>query len=190
MSWRDQLQTASWRGVPFAVLASRTMAGRKTAEHGYPFRDTVWVEDLGKKGRRYSFQGYIVGEDVYAQEQSMLAATEQPNQGVLVHPSLGPRTVSLTEFSSGITFDQGRVVTLEFTFVEGGSPLYPGANTSTQDQVDDDADDAANPVGSDYKAQVQSTGPVAAPVTVTNPDGTKVTYQGSFTTPSIETVRS
>jgi prophage DNA circulation protein len=150
-SWLDALQPASWNGVPFAVERSSLQAGRKTALHNYPFRDVVWVEDLGQKGRVFSFTGFLVGDDCYDQEDAMLAAAETPGPGQLVHPSLGALVVSLTEFSSGIEWERGRVVALNFTFVQGQpSPIYPGVNVSTQDNTDDAADDADGAVLSDY----------------------------------------
>ena len=43
----DSLQPASWRGMGFAVTGGRVRAGRRKALHEYPFRDGVWVEDMG-----------------------------------------------------------------------------------------------------------------------------------------------
>ncbi len=39
MSWSDQLLPASFRGVPFGVLGSRSRFGRRLAVHEYPYRD-------------------------------------------------------------------------------------------------------------------------------------------------------
>jgi prophage DNA circulation protein len=117
--WQDLLLPASYNGVSFSVRQSRVVAGRKTAVHQYPFSDTIWVEDLGKKGRSYSFEGFIVGDDCYILEIAMLAAVEKKGPGILVHPSLGIKTVSVTEFSSSQDFERGRSVNLSFTFLEG-----------------------------------------------------------------------
>ncbi|HSR77153.1 MAG TPA: DNA circularization N-terminal domain-containing protein, partial [Xanthobacteraceae bacterium] len=54
--WWEQLQPGSWRGVPFVMDAAENRAGRRTAIHEYPYRDTVWVEDLGRLPRRFAFQ--------------------------------------------------------------------------------------------------------------------------------------
>jgi prophage DNA circulation protein len=79
----DALRPASFRGVPFATLASRKVFGRRTAVHEYPFRDTIWVEDLGRKGREISLSGFLVanslvygGGDVLAQQDQLIAAAE------------------------------------------------------------------------------------------------------------------
>jgi prophage DNA circulation protein len=153
-AWLNALQPASWNGVPFAVLASEIAAGRKTADHNYPFRDTIWVEDLGKKGRIYTFRGFLVGDDCYEQEKAMLAAAETPGVGELIHPSLGSLMVALVEFTSGIEAERGRVVTLNFRFSDSTSPIYPGSAASTQDATDDDSDDADDACASDFSDDV------------------------------------
>ncbi|MBV8749430.1 MAG: DNA circularization N-terminal domain-containing protein [Candidatus Eremiobacteraeota bacterium] len=49
--WADAPQRAWWRGVPFAVRASQIRRGRRIVVHEHPFRDDVWVGDLGRFSR-------------------------------------------------------------------------------------------------------------------------------------------
>ena len=61
------LQNALWRGVPFHVTGAVTRKGRKQAVHNYAFRDGVWVEDMGRAPRQFSFnrtanEGARIGE--------------------------------------------------------------------------------------------------------------------------------
>ncbi len=152
-AWLAQLQPASWRGLPFAVRESEIQRGRRTAVHEYPYRDQVWVEDLGRAMRRVAFSGFVLGDDCYQQEQALLAASEQPGSGVLVHPSLGMLTVSLLErMHSRQRADLGRVVEVTFDCVESGLSVYPDGSASTADAVDEDADDADDAAGSDFAA--------------------------------------
>ncbi len=156
-AWLAQLQPASWRGLPFAVRESEVQRGRRTAVHEYPFRDDVWVEDLGRAMRRIAFSGFVVGDDCYQQEQALLAAAERPGSGVLVHPSLGTLTVSLVErMRSRQRADLGRVVEITFDCVESGLSIYPDGSASTADAVDGDADDADDAAGSDFGDDVLS----------------------------------
>jgi prophage DNA circulation protein len=135
-TWAASLQPASWRSVGFVVIESGVVAGRKTAVHEYPFRDPVWVEDLGRQARKYTFRGYIVGDDVYAQRDRLLAAIEQPGPGTLVHPSLGSRQVSLVgEPTLTERAEDGRIVSIELSFIEGGASVFPSSAQSTQSQV-------------------------------------------------------
>ncbi len=56
------LQTASFRGVPFQVVAAQVRNGRRLAVHEYPYVDGGWHEDMGRALRTYSFSGYLIGD--------------------------------------------------------------------------------------------------------------------------------
>ncbi|WP_233854180.1 DNA circularization protein [Paraburkholderia sp. HD33-4] len=134
------LQTASWRGIPFATRGGTLRVGRRVVMHEYPYRDDVWVEDLGRAGRRISVTGFLLqdaaygGGDVIAQRAAMIAACETPDtgDGELVHPSLGRVTASLLEFECEETTERGRSFELRFTFVEGGAQQFPSLLIATQ----------------------------------------------------------
>lgn len=131
MSWFDQLQPASYNGVPFAVLRSEGEFGRRQAIHEYPFRDTVWVEDLGRAARRIEITGFIIGDDVIAQKERMIAVAEQKGAGQLVHPTLGLLNVSLLRLRPVERFDHGRYFELNFSFVEAGLRIFPASIIAT-----------------------------------------------------------
>ena len=50
--------------MPFAVESATTAGGRQSVVHAYPFRDTVWVEDMGKLARRFQIYGFLVENSV------------------------------------------------------------------------------------------------------------------------------
>lgn len=129
--WFGQLRPASFRGVPFGVLGSTSKFGRRNAVHEYPFRDTVWVEDMGRSARRISVSGFLVGDDAIDQRERMVAAVEAPGDGELIHPTLGRLKVSNIDFSSEERWDQGRVFQVSFTFIEAGERIFPSVETST-----------------------------------------------------------
>ena len=41
-------ETASFRGVPFKVIAAQVKKGRHSAIHEYPYVDGGWPEDMGR----------------------------------------------------------------------------------------------------------------------------------------------
>jgi prophage DNA circulation protein len=140
MGWTDatwwlQLQPGSWRGVGFVMEAAEIKAGRRVAVHEYAYRDTVWPEDLGLLPRRFSFQAYLTGDDVYQQRDAMLAACEQPGPGTLVHPTMG--TIQVVLLDAGITDrrERGRYVEISFAFVLAGDVRYPDTATATGENV-------------------------------------------------------
>lgn len=138
-----QLQTASWRGVPFAVTGSTVKVGRRVALHEYPYRDEVWVEDMGRAGRRISLSGFLLqdaaygGGDVLAQRAALIAAceTQENGTGELVHPSLGRITASLLDFECEERSERGRAFDVRFTFIEGGTEQFPTLAIATQAQT-------------------------------------------------------
>ncbi|MGG5811474.1 DNA circularization N-terminal domain-containing protein [Falsiroseomonas sp. CW058] len=127
---------ASWRGVPFGVWDADGAFGRATAVHEYPFRDSVWVEDLGRATRKLGLRGFLVGDDVAALEAEMIEAAEAEGPGQLMHPTLGPLKASLVEFRSTVRHDLGRVVELHFTFIENGAELFPLAGLAPGARVE------------------------------------------------------
>lgn len=138
MAWQDDLQPASWNGVPFGVDVGETTAGRNTAVHAYPFRESnpVWVEDLGLAPTPTRITGYLIGDDVADQQNTMIAAMQMQGPGELVHPMRGALTGSVV---GGCRFvlrkDKGRVVEITFEFIESSANPYPDVGVDTQGVV-------------------------------------------------------
>ncbi|MFM1346562.1 DNA circularization N-terminal domain-containing protein [Yersinia proxima] len=140
--WSEHLHPASFRGVPFAVLTAEGVFGRRQAIHEYPYRDTAWIEDLGRATRRLTIRGFLIqssglytAPDVMTQRDSLIAACEMPDAGTLVHPTLGEMTVSIPE--SGLRLNEGvesgRVFEFTLTIIESGLRVF--SITSSADAV-------------------------------------------------------
>lgn len=157
-SWRDKLRPASFRGVSFGVFESQLRFGRKTAIHEYPFRDSVWVEDLGRAARRISFAGFLVGDDCIAQRDKLIKACEEvaaAEGGELVHPTLGRLTVSLVDQVTCVErWDRGRVFEIAFAFIEQGQRQFPSSQLSTADAVASAASAATDAVKKNFLQSV------------------------------------
>ena len=76
-SWAASLRPASYGGLRFGVQAGRLIAGRKNAVHEYPFRDSSWVEDLGKQARKFEITGFLVENDVALNAGGVVAQRNQ-----------------------------------------------------------------------------------------------------------------
>lgn len=140
MSWFDDLQQASFRGVPFGVLGGDSRFGRRLAVHEYPMRDKPYAEDMGRSTRRITVTGFLVensliygGGSAMAQRDAMVAAAEARGPGILIHPTLGQLTVSIPDGGLSVSerWDLGRVFQLGFSFIESGDRLFPSITTST-----------------------------------------------------------
>ncbi|HET6606748.1 MAG TPA: DNA circularization N-terminal domain-containing protein [Rhodopila sp.] len=152
--WANGMQTASWRGLPFAVRESTIQKGRRFAEHVYPHRDDIYEEDMGRGVRRYSFVGFLVGDNVLAESAAMQAAVEQKGTGTLVHPTLGSRTCAVKAFSAKQSAERGRVIELFFTFTESSPTLFPSLVNSTQAGVATQSKGLLATIASDFQNDV------------------------------------
>ncbi len=145
--WQSQLRPSSFRGVPFAVLAEEGSHGRRQAVHEYPYRDTAWVEDIGRGTRRFVIRGFLVqnsmvygGGDVISQRRALISACEELGSGTLIHPTLGEMTVAIPENGLKISgsFENGRAFEFTLLVIESGLKAFAitdgviaGANVKT-----------------------------------------------------------
>lgn len=153
--WQEALRPASWRGVPFGVDATGFRGGRDTALHEYPFRDDPWVEDVGRSTRKITLAGFLVGDDMPALQREMIDACEEEGPGELIHPLLGMLQATLVTFVAETRKDLGRVVELQFTFVESGPQGADKGATKPDSSIDGKGDVLA-------KASALETGSIAA----------------------------
>ena len=141
-NWKDSLQQASYKGISFGVFQADIQFGRRNALHEYPFKETVWVEDMGKATRKISFSAFFLEDDlvygggsVIGQLENFLTACESKDEGELVHPLLGTMTASLMEANAVAKSDSGRVIELSLVFVESGQRNFPASVTDAANDI-------------------------------------------------------
>ncbi|MEI7411055.1 DNA circularization protein [Pectobacterium aroidearum] len=131
--WEEHLHQASFRGIPFAVVAANGSFGRRQAVHEYPYRDTAWIEDVGRSTRKMTLRGFLIQDsakynapDVIKQRESLIAACEALGSGTLIHPTLGELIVSIPEGGLKIneSMDSGRVFEFSLTIIESGLKVF------------------------------------------------------------------
>jgi len=132
MSWKDNLQEASLRGVPFKVDEDEATFGRRVQVHEYPNRDKPWAEDLGRATRRFSVQAYLIGDDFFEQRNKLIEAIEKPGSCTLVHPYYGEMTVTVDDtVRVSHSVSEGRMCRVSFSFIESGELSFPAAGLAT-----------------------------------------------------------
>ena len=142
--WTPGLLKASYGPCPFAVEATRTVAGRRYAIHEYPYRENAWLEDMGRLPDRWEVTGYLVEDSllyspsgpVIAQRDRMYAVCTAQGPNKMVHPTFGTKdnvVCIAVEFSEAM--EAGRVIEVRFTFMLAGLRINPASNTSTADDV-------------------------------------------------------
>lgn len=132
MSWHERKRTASFRGVVFEVDSHDHGFGRRTDVHEYALRAVPWVEDLGRAARTYSLDAYLIGPDYDLARDQLVAALEAEGPATLVHPWLGPVTVSCTTSSLRETIRRGGEAGFRLDFIEAGENAAPDAGDDTQ----------------------------------------------------------
>ncbi len=132
MTWKDRLQDASFRGVPFKVEEESAGIGRRVETHEYPNRDKPYTEDLGKITFRPSITAYVVGDDCFDQRDRLIDALNKPGPGTLVHPTYGELKVCVDgEVRVSTSKSEGRIVRFDLKFVEAGELSYPTSGAAT-----------------------------------------------------------
>ena len=130
MGWRENLRPASFRGVAFFVETEEYSGGRRTVTHEFPLNDDPYVEDMGRKGRTYSLDGYVIGDNYQVAKAALIAALEAEGPGALVLPYSGERKVACPSFRTRDDIKEGGMCRFSLDFEETpAQPLQPSAVT-------------------------------------------------------------
>lgn len=132
MSWRDDLQPASFRDVEFHVQGANRSAREFADEQHFPGRseghDAVHVEHIGAGPRRHQVEAWCVGDDFHRQRDRLEGALAEPGPGRLVLPTRGARMVSVVgDVQTQESFERRGFAIVRFTVVETEEPPAPVA---------------------------------------------------------------
>jgi prophage DNA circulation protein len=126
--WRDELARvvidgksfigASFRGAAFFVEESARSGGRRTVTHEFPQRDDPFVEDLGRRARKFPITGYVIGDGYLAKKEALLTALEADGVGQLVHPYYGTRRAICDTYTVRETIAGAGMATFQLDFLE------------------------------------------------------------------------
>lgn len=135
MSWKDRYRQASFRGVTFFVESAESDHGRRQAVHEHAQRDVPYTEDLGRKAREYTIDGYLIGADYDLQLNRLQDACETAGPGQLVHPYRGELTVVCRGLKIRESSGEGRMCRVAMTFLEAGEASFPRALTDSVNAI-------------------------------------------------------
>jgi prophage DNA circulation protein len=122
MSWRDEYQAGSFRGAAFRTVSHERQSGRRVAVHEMPGRDEPVVEDLGRRARQFSIECHVIGRDYRADRDALIDALEGSGPGELIHPWHGRMMVSVQDYTTSESTDDGGVCWFTLTLIEAGQP--------------------------------------------------------------------
>lgn len=149
MAWRDNLQTASWRGVEFNVERSSTHGGRRIKEIERWQKRTITV-DQGPTLVKFQITGFIIQNadnnfDYFQQRDKLINKLQNVRgPGTLVHPFYGRMRVHAAEWSIEERFDEGGIARFDIDFSLEQTSLFPGETKDSKKIVDDKAVQANN----------------------------------------------
>lgn len=158
MAWQDRIgdAVATFRGVKIVLENTSREPGRRVQVHEYPLRDQPYAEDLGRKSRQWTLDGFLVGNDYDLARNRLVDAVEQPGAGELVHPYYGTYQVIVTNCRIRESTREGGVARVSLTVVRADDqPRLPGAVTDTATVVSDRAAEARASVLDDFLEKFQ-----------------------------------
>ncbi len=99
MSWADNLQDASFRGIAFDVERTSDSGTHALAIHQSPYSSVATVDDMGEDPHKHSIRAYLLGDDYEIDRDRLMLALAQRGAGELVHPIYGILQVNISNYT-------------------------------------------------------------------------------------------
>jgi len=134
-NWRDRLERASFKGVPFYASSESWTFGRRLEVNEYPGRELPWTEDNGRRADRIQVAAFVVGEDYDTQRDALIRALREPGAGELILSRFGAFVVEIDKASVRELITEGRYCAVQFSAVEKGQNLEPSLRDDTRQSL-------------------------------------------------------
>lgn len=135
MSWREQLQPASFRGTTFFIDEASAEGARRVVVHEYPLQEKAETEDLGARANRILVNGYVLGNDYFTARDDLLLKLQMPGPGELVHPYRGTFQAQLLSYRLTESTREGGMARFDMEFVEAVQVSGPSERSDTPRRV-------------------------------------------------------
>ncbi|EGK71968.1 Putative phage virion [Methyloversatilis universalis FAM5] len=133
MSWADNLQDASFRGIPFEVRTTRDAVQRALVQYEFPYRDGAQIDDHGAGPRQMSVAAVIYGDNYLVRLERLLEALSAGGYGELVHPVFGVVSrAQVVDYEISHDAEHPDACEVQIRFVEGDQPVVFFARASTR----------------------------------------------------------
>jgi prophage DNA circulation protein len=154
MSWKDNLQDASFRGVPFKVEGHSITGGRRIKETERWQARTI-TTDMGPELPKFSIGAYVIQNtdndfDYFNNRDKLLDVLQNNtdndiyNVGTLIHPYFGKRRVHPIRYTVSETYSDGGIAYFDIEFALEEDELFPGKITDPAAKMDAVIDTANN----------------------------------------------
>ena len=160
MSWRDQVQNASFRGVPFHWEETGGNIGRRVEVHPYPKRDIHWSEDMGlSTSKPIRLRAFVLGNNYMAERDRLIEALNKPGAGTLIHPRMGAmQVIALDDSTWTESTRNGGMTTFDLVFVLAGEQQYPSVRSDTVSSLSRAVNSGLTAVENDFNDRFKVTG--------------------------------
>ena len=109
--------------------------GRRLAVYEYPYRDGQRIEDLGRKGERFSFNIKFFGSNYQSKFNEFIQGVAQSrNPGKVTHPVRGTIPARFQDYEFIHRHDESDAVTIRATFIEDSTAELANANLAPASQ--------------------------------------------------------
>lgn len=122
---------AMFKGVPFIFVDDSFGSGKRIVQHEFPQRDVPYSENLGKRIRKISIQGKLLGDDYLTQKDNLLFVCEEDGPGELVHPYYGVLNVECSTIEITNQKTVTRICEFQAVFFETGELEFPTSIVDT-----------------------------------------------------------
>jgi prophage DNA circulation protein len=147
--WRLSLKPASYNGVVFHVETGTRSGGRRKVIHEFPKRDTPYLEDMGRRARRFPVTAYVIGPNYEDLRDALIAQLEAEANGQLVHPTyVDADLVGVDVYSVTERRERGGYAEFEISFIEAGQDISAVVGTPNTPSAVNRAVDGAVPTAS------------------------------------------
>lgn len=146
-----ELQSASFKGVPFLLKSSSGTGGRKKVTHEFVDSDIRFVQDLGLLNKTFTVTGITQGEgyDYFSNRDNLIRVLESDGDGQLVHPFYGVLTVASMPYTISEENASLGVAIFEMTFSLTQANQTPYAITNNLSAILDVATQVVSLVNND-----------------------------------------
>jgi len=118
MAWRETLQNASFRGVPFELLSTTDSNKQSVVTHSIPYTNGGNVEGTGFDPQAFNFTAIFYGEYYESRLDNFENALRQSGDGELMHPIRGLLTVTVQDYQVKHLEDEVETARVDIVFIE------------------------------------------------------------------------
>ncbi|ENX02647.1 hypothetical protein F900_01093 [Acinetobacter modestus] len=125
MGWKDDLQDASFRGVPFECISTNDSGSKSLAVKQAPYSNKASIEDMGNNPLRISIEAIFAGEDYKTEMDALRAALIATGSGELIHPIHGVMKVSVEDYQIGHVAEEVDTCKISIKFIQAEDKERP-----------------------------------------------------------------